>query len=260
MKTKKHFILVLLGLACVGILPLRLSGIIGSEILQDDIFASCALDGLKGVSVKVVHLLSTFEEGRLPRNPIDVNDLRAQAELVLRKAGVRVFEKSPHDPEVAELVITVNNWKGRFTHSYIVQVKTEVYQLAELVRGRRLQIMAPTWPGGVRIQEAEKTAIIDLFLIRRAVQSEVERQVRIFIDDFLKANVPVMTGTVRHLDLEGGFYGIFADNGERYDAHNLPREFAVDGLRVKFRAVEEKGAVCIHMWGKTVKIIWIEKL
>ncbi|MHC4260864.1 MAG: hypothetical protein ACYSTF_10720 [Planctomycetota bacterium] len=140
-------------------------------------------------------------------------------------------------------------------------MKTELYQLAELLRGRGILIMAQTWPRGARIQEAEMTAIISLHHLRGTVQKELERQIRIFVKDLVRSNHPATTGTVRYIDLEGGFFGIVGDNGVHYEPHNLPPEFAVDGLRVIFRAVGEDRVQCIiPMWGKIVRIIWIERL
>lgn len=263
MKTKKYLILGSVVVCCAAILPLQLSGTIDSEEMREDKFAVYVLEGLKGVDVKVVQLLSAFEESRLPRNPIDVNDLEAQAKRILHRAGIWDVEDSSQDPEIAQLVITVNTWKTKFAHSFIVQVKMELYQLAELVRGKRLRIMAPTWPVGVRIQEAEMTAVINLLQIKKVLQEEIKRQIGIFIEDYCTANRcvwPVMTGTIRYISIEGGFYGIVADNGEHYDPINLPREFAKDALRVKFQVKDVKGMVSVRMWGKIVRIIKIAKL
>ena len=68
------------------------------------------------------------------------------------------------------------------------------------------------------------------------------------------------TGTVRFIDLEGGFYGIVADNGEHYDPINLGQEFRQDGLRVRFQAKIRQDIASIRMWGKIVEIIRIAKL
>jgi len=68
------------------------------------------------------------------------------------------------------------------------------------------------------------------------------------------------TGTIKYIDLEGGFYGIIADNGERYDPINLNQEFQVDGLRVRFEAKIRDDIVGIHMWGVLIEILKIEKL
>ena len=65
-------------------------------------------------------------------------------------------------------------------------------------------------------------------------------------------------GTITYVDLEGGFYGIVADNGERYLPASLPAEFQQDGLRVTF-VVEPSGETAtIQQWGTPVEIIEIE--
>jgi len=67
-------------------------------------------------------------------------------------------------------------------------------------------------------------------------------------------------GTIVYHELEGGFYGIIADNGKKYNPINLDEEFQQDGLRVKFDANIKKGMVGIHMWGVYVEILKIEKI
>jgi hypothetical protein len=67
-------------------------------------------------------------------------------------------------------------------------------------------------------------------------------------------------GTVTWVDLEGGFWGIKADDGKHYDPlGSLPKEFRKDGLKVRFEATVEKDAMSFHMWGKIIKIEKIEK-
>ncbi len=67
------------------------------------------------------------------------------------------------------------------------------------------------------------------------------------------------TGVIRYFSLEGGFYGIVADNGKNYDPRNLSPEFKQDGLRVRFQ-VKTRNEATVHMWGTPVDIISIEKL
>jgi len=72
-------------------------------------------------------------------------------------------------------------------------------------------------------------------------------------------------GTIKYLSFEGGFYGIVGDDGKHYDPLNLPQEFRVDGLRVRFKATREHAImtdsiVSFHMWGYIVKLLSIEKL
>ena len=72
------------------------------------------------------------------------------------------------------------------------------------------------------------------------------------------------TGTVKYIDLEGGFYGIISDTSffgfKSLDPINLPVKFQEDGLQVKFKARILWNQVSIHMWGLIVKIIEIEQL
>ena len=61
-------------------------------------------------------------------------------------------------------------------------------------------------------------------------------------------------------DLEGGFYGIVDDAGERYDPVNLGDEFKSDGLRIRFEAKILRDYVSVHMWGRLVEILEVERL
>ena len=72
-------------------------------------------------------------------------------------------------------------------------------------------------------------------------------------------NLITANGTVRWMDLEGGFFGLVADDSTKYDPGTLPAEFRTDGLRVRFRA-RKTGAMTIRMWGTAVDVEHIEKL
>lgn len=56
-------------------------------------------------------------------------------------------------------------------------------------------------------------------------------------------------GTVRYIKLEGGFWGIITDKGQKILPENLPREYRKDGLRLSFEAREIKGMMTIQQWG-----------
>lgn len=62
-------------------------------------------------------------------------------------------------------------------------------------------------------------------------------------------------GTVKHLDLEGGFWGIVAENGKEYRPVNMPEQLKHDGeaVVVTLKGVEEE--MSLHMWGEPVKVI-----
>lgn len=68
------------------------------------------------------------------------------------------------------------------------------------------------------------------------------------------------SGTVQFVELEGGFYGIVADDGQRYDPTNLDETFEEDGLRVRFRAREREDLMSVRMWGTIIEIMSIERL
>jgi hypothetical protein len=67
------------------------------------------------------------------------------------------------------------------------------------------------------------------------------------------------TGTVRYQDIEGGFFGIVADDSAKYDPGTLPAAVQKDGLRVRFTAVKT-GGFTTRMWGTRVDVQHIEPL
>ena len=67
-------------------------------------------------------------------------------------------------------------------------------------------------------------------------------------------------GTITFFDLEGGFYGLLADDGAKYDPLNLDEAFRQDGLRVRFRAQLRTGVMTIRQWGKPVEIQEMSRL
>ena len=60
-------------------------------------------------------------------------------------------------------------------------------------------------------------------------------------------------GTILYQDLEGGFFGLVADDGSKYDPLNLDEAFKQDSLRVRFRARRRTGVMTIRMWGQPVE-------
>lgn len=68
------------------------------------------------------------------------------------------------------------------------------------------------------------------------------------------------TGTVRHIDLAGGFYGILGDSGKHYDPVNLDPAFRQDGLRVRFTGKPLQGVLTMRMWGRPIELTEIQRL
>lgn len=66
-------------------------------------------------------------------------------------------------------------------------------------------------------------------------------------------------GTVKYINLEGGFWGIVSEEGKNYDPINLAEEFKHEGQRVQVEAVV-KDRVGIHMWGTIIEVTAIRKV
>jgi hypothetical protein len=67
-------------------------------------------------------------------------------------------------------------------------------------------------------------------------------------------------GTITHVPLSGGFWGITADNGQKFrPVHALAQEFQQEGLTVE-AIVEPAQVFSIFMWGTDVEITSIQKI
>ena len=60
-------------------------------------------------------------------------------------------------------------------------------------------------------------------------------------------------GTIRHLTLEGGAWGIETDDGEKLLPVNLDEGHKVDGLRIRFHA-EPVSVLGVAQWGSAVHV------
>lgn len=67
------------------------------------------------------------------------------------------------------------------------------------------------------------------------------------------------SGVVVYVELEGGFYGIVSDRGERYFPIDLGSSYKVDGMRVKFK-YERVNIMTTAMWGVPIKVIEIAEV
>jgi hypothetical protein len=65
-------------------------------------------------------------------------------------------------------------------------------------------------------------------------------------------------GRIVYQDLEGGFWGIEADDGRKFDPITLDEEFHKDGLRVVFEALPDNDRMSTRMWGTLVVVQKIE--
>jgi len=64
-------------------------------------------------------------------------------------------------------------------------------------------------------------------------------------------------GTVTHLTIEGGFWGIIADDGQRFDPGKLPTAFQEDGRKVRVVARRTPDRLSFHQWGQQIEIVEI---
>lgn len=61
------------------------------------------------------------------------------------------------------------------------------------------------------------------------------------------------SGTVRYVNIEGGFWGVIGDDKELYDLINMPTELKKDGLRIRFSGKPLKGG-STRMWGTMIDV------
>lgn len=73
-------------------------------------------------------------------------------------------------------------------------------------------------------------------------------------------NAISFTGTVVYLNFEGGFWGIIADDGQRYDPIDLPKDLQKEGLRVEGKIRPRRDVAHFHMWGNIVEILELRKI
>ena len=62
-------------------------------------------------------------------------------------------------------------------------------------------------------------------------------------------------GTIIFVDLEGGFYGLVAEDGTNYNPLNLGDAFKEESLRVRFRGVLRPDVMTTRMWGRNLEIL-----
>ncbi|MBI3123359.1 MAG: hypothetical protein HYZ10_03055 [Ignavibacteriales bacterium] len=82
----------------------------------------------------------------------------------------------------------------------------------------------------------------------------------VLLSNCVDNNFDMTTGTVKRIELEGGFWGIVSDDNVNFDPINLSQIYQVDGKRVKFSFKERKDLSSFHMWGTIIEIIEINEL
>lgn len=226
----------------------------GQDVLFKDEYVRFfpdTLAGLPGVKVAVNYLGRDAHGFRLT----DAT-LQTDVEWLLRQNGVKV-------PGPGRLEISIEIQMLERTDLAAASIIAELKEAASLKRDPTICTNADTWQRTVLTTGRKDD-------IKKDIREQVESLVYDFLDSYHAVNPKeeppkiqveqMVIGTVRYLDFEGGFYGLVADDGEKYDPVNLPKEYKKDGLRVKFQVTEKKGMVGVRMWGKIAEVVKIEKL
>lgn len=62
-----------------------------------------------------------------------------------------------------------------------------------------------------------------------------------------------ITGKVVYQNINGGFWGVVADDGQQYEPVNFPEQLKYEGRKVKIRATHVD-TFSISMWGTPIRI------
>ncbi len=60
--------------------------------------------------------------------------------------------------------------------------------------------------------------------------------------------------TVKYFDLEGGFYGLVSNKGDKFLPRNLAKEYQLPGTELKVQGHILKDVITIQQWGQVFKI------
>jgi len=64
-----------------------------------------------------------------------------------------------------------------------------------------------------------------------------------------------ISATIVYVPLEGGFWGIEADNGTQWLPLDMPAGLKKAGLRAVLRLRERDDVMTLHLWGSPVRIL-----
>lgn len=74
------------------------------------------------------------------------------------------------------------------------------------------------------------------------------------------ATIITFNGKVVYQELEGGFWGLIDEAGQRYVPEALAPAFQHTGLRVRVRATLAEKTFGVQMWGTPIRLLDIEKI
>jgi hypothetical protein len=264
------------------------------DLLQIDTFGTSTLQGVKKVYPQL--LLEVIESNKkepsyVPKfGSLVQKDLASGLTDALRIAGIEIADSfdisDSNAPLNLNITVFIRVTGTRNSTAYIVSVNTEALQSVRLSQNESIRTFARTWPMTHTGLNTRNLLLLNPRTLEKSIKKELAYQLGFFVRDFLTANprqtekinetnkdeiiakTPISqknneqmkTGTILHVPIEGGFYGLIADDGTKYDPTNLPEEYKQNGLRVKFQVNQKKGVASIHMWGTIVEIVKIEKL
>ncbi len=262
--------------------------------LQIDTFGTSTLQGVKEVYPQVMlEVIETHENepSYVPKlGPLVQKDLADGLTDALRSADIEIadsFDISSSDsPLNLNITVFIRVAGKPNSPAYVVSVNTEALQSVRLSQNESIRTFARTWPMTPTGSNIRNLLLLNPRTIEKAIKKEVAYQLGFFVRDYLTANPKqtekiketkkeeiiaktpisqqnneqITTGTIFHIPIEGGSYGLIADDGTKYDPTNLPEEYKQSGLRVKFLVNPKKGIASVHMWGTIVEIVKIEKL
>lgn len=218
------------------------------------------LRGLKGVLVSVDEFCGDIKESGLTES-----DILKLVQKRLQKEGVKVLSseevlQAAGRPNLSAVVKIIKDKNSNLCAINItLQLREEVF----------LERESGEYKSGCVSWQVSELGICTTEELGEIIQNDVSQYAEMFAKKFVLANStaeqlekeePMISGTVRYLEIEGGFYGLIADDGTKYDPINLPAEYKKNGLRVKFAVREKKGIMSFHMRGKIVEVVKIEKI
>ncbi len=69
-----------------------------------------------------------------------------------------------------------------------------------------------------------------------------------------------LKGKATFVNLEGGFWGIVGDNGDRYFPVNMPDQLKIEGANVDVSYSMPRNAMTSQMWGDPIWVIGFRTL
>jgi len=136
------------------------------------------LHGLNGVGVVIENINQETQ-----RDGLDPNQIRADVEIRLRKAGIKVLTGSKYRKEsgLPYLDVNVSAVKSKKLDLYAYHIAVEVYQLMTLNRDRNIVSFSDTWSTG-------STGMVDTANFSKNVKEEIVDTLDRFVNAYLAMN------------------------------------------------------------------------